>query len=93
MAGEHVILRECVRQSEHCTEPSEYRKKVIEPQAQDQILSPDGAAARARRVESCTTLLDVVVIARVVEQSPRRFAVMQITVRRICRDNSRVVPG
>jgi hypothetical protein len=56
-AAEHVILRDCVRQSVHCTEPSEYRKKLKLPQEHDQILSPDGAGARARRVERCTTLL------------------------------------
>jgi hypothetical protein len=78
-----VILRECVRQSEHCTEPSEYKKKVSEPQAQDQILRPDGAAVSARRVARYTTLLDVFAMAGVVDQSRSLFAVMQLTVRRI----------
>lgn len=62
-AAEHVILREWLRQSVHWTDPSEYRKKLSEPQAQAQILTPDGAGAgvgaRERRVEICTTLLDV----------------------------------
>jgi hypothetical protein len=56
--AEHVILRDSVRQSVHCTEPSEYKKKLKLPQAQPQILSSDGVTARARRVEMCTTLLD-----------------------------------
>jgi hypothetical protein len=44
----------------HCTDPSEYRKKLRDPQEHDQIFRDDGAAARARRrVEMCTTLLDV----------------------------------
>jgi len=58
-AAEHVILREGSRQSVHCTDPSEYRKNLKDPQEHDQIFRGDGAAARARRVEMCTTLLDV----------------------------------
>jgi len=58
-AAEHVIFCDCVRQSVHCTEPSEYRKKLKLPQEQAQILSPDGAAARVRRVAMSTTLFDV----------------------------------
>jgi hypothetical protein len=42
----------------HCTVPSEYKKKLIEPHAQAQIFRVDGAWGR-RRVERYTTLLDV----------------------------------